>query len=467
MEGRSILVVDDEPNSLFALSRILEDEGYRVITAQNGKSALGKLKKDMVNVIVTDERMPDCGGMELLKEVKRRYESIPVILLTAFGSVDMAVEALKEGAFYFFEKPVADNLERFITIINQAVRTQSLEAQIYHLRKEVSEKYSFSNIVGKSRQMLEIFEIIDRVAPTDKTVLIQGESGTGKELIAKAIHSRSSRSNRPMVTVACGVLTDSLLTSELFGHSKGAFTGAEKDQLGRVELAQGGTLFLDEIAEIPVNLQKRLLRILQEKEFQRVGSGQTIKADVRVIAVTNKDLYEEVRNKRFRQDLYYRISVVPMNIPPLRERKDDIPLLIKHFLNKYHEGKRPIRILPEVVEKMKGYPWPGNVRELENVVQQMILFCQNQTITTKDLLPQIFSPDFSEDPVEGEGISLTDIVSDIEKRCILRKLHQTNWHLHNTAKELGITRKMLGMRMAKYGIKRPRKASTDESTKLS
>ncbi|UCD71981.1 MAG: sigma-54-dependent Fis family transcriptional regulator, partial [Syntrophobacterales bacterium] len=363
MREKSILVVDDEPNSLFALSRILGDEGFRVITAENGKSALAKLKKEMVNVIVADERMPYLGGMELLKEVKQRYESIPVILLTAFGSIDMAVEALREGAFYFFEKPVTNNLERFITIINQAVRTQSLEAQIYHLRKEVSEKYSFSNIVGKSRQMLEIFEIIDRVAPTDKTVLIQAESGTGKELIAKAIHSRSLRSNRPMVTVPCGVLTDSLLTSELFGHSKGAFTGAVKDQLGRVELAQGGTLFLDEIGEIPISLQKRLLRILQEKEFQRVGSGQTIKADVRVIAVTNKDLYEEVKNKRFRQDLYYRLSVVPMNIPPLRERKEDIPLLIKHFLDKYQEGKGSIRILPDVVEKMKQYPWPGNVRE--------------------------------------------------------------------------------------------------------
>jgi len=451
------LVVDDEPNSLFALSRILEDEGYRVITAENGKRALGKLKKDMVNVIVTDERMPDLGGMELLKEVKKRYESIPVIFLTAFGSVDLAVEALKEGAFYFFEKPVANNLERFITIINQAVRTQSLETQIYHLRKEVSEKYSFSNIVGKSRQMLEIFEIIDRVAPTDKTVLIQGESGTGKELIAKAIHSRSLRGNRPMVTVPCGALTDSLLTSELFGHSRGAFTGAEKDQLGRFELAQGGTLFLDEIAEIPLTLQKRLLRILQEGEFQRVGSSKTLKADVRLIAVTNKDLYEEVKNKRFRQDLYYRLSVVPIYIPPLREREDDIPLLIKHFVDKYHEGKRSVRILPEVVEKMKRYPWPGNVRELENVVQQTILFCENQTITTKDLPPQIFLPDLSEDQVEGQKISLGDIVSDIEKRCIRRKLHQTNWHLHNTAKELGITRKMLGIRMAKYGIKRPLK----------
>jgi len=458
MEEKSILVVDDEPNSLFALSRILEDEGFRVVTAQDGKSALGKLKKEAVNVVVTDERMPDLGGMELLREVKRRYESIPVILLTAFGSVDMAVEALKEGAFYFFEKPVADNLERFITIINQAVRTQSLEAQIYHLRKEVSEKYSFSNIVGNSPEMLEIFEIIDRVAPTDKTVLIQGESGTGKELIAKAIHSRSPRSNRPMVTVACGALTDSLLTSELFGHSKGAFTGAVKDHSGRVEVAQGGTLFLDEIAEIPVNFQRRLLRMLQEKEFQRVGSSRTIRADVRIITATNRDLYEEVQNKRFRQDLYYRLSVVPIHIPPLRERKEDIPLLIKHFVDKYHEGKKPIRILPDVVEKLKGYPWPGNVRELENVVQQMILFCQNETITAKDLPPQILSPDFPEDLVAWEKMSLTDIVSDIEKKCILRKLNETNWHLHNTAKELGITRKMLGIRIAKYGIKRPSKS---------
>ena len=457
MEGKSILVVDDEPNSLFALSRILEDEGFRVITAQNGKTALAKLQKEMVNVIVTDERMPDLGGMELLKEVKQRYESIPVILLTAFGSVDMAVEALKEGAFYFFEKPVTNNLERFVTIINQAVRTQSLEVQIFHLRKEVSEKYSFSNIVGKSPKMLEIFEIIDRVAPLDKTILIQGESGTGKELIAKAIHSRSLRGTRPMVTVACGALTDSLLTSELFGHSRGAFTDAVKEQLGRVELAQGGTLFLDEISEIPINFQKRLLRILQEKEFQRVGSSQTIKADIRIIAATNKDLYEEVRNKRFRQDLYYRLSVVPITILPLRERKEDIPLLIKHFVDKYSEGKKRPRILPDVVERMKQYPWPGNVRELENVVQQMILFSQNETITAKDLPPQIFLPDFSEDLLEEGKMSLTDILSDMEKKYILSKLHQTNWHLHNTAKALGITRKMLGIRMAKYGIKHPRK----------
>jgi two-component system NtrC family response regulator len=461
MEGKSILVVDDEPNSLFALSRLLEDEGFRVITAKNGKSALGKLKKGPVNVIVTDERMPDLGGMDLLREVKRRYDFIPVILLTAFGSINMAVDALKEGAYYFFEKPVTNNLERFITIINRAVRTQSLEAEVHQLRREVSEKYSFSNIVGKSRRMLEIFEIIDRVALTDKTVLIQGESGTGKELIAKAIHGRSSRNDRPMITVACGVLTDSLLTSELFGHSKGAFTGAVKDQLGRVEMAEGGTLFLDEIAEIPLDLQKRLLRILQEKEFQRVGSSRTITADVRVIAATNKDLYDEVKNKHFREDLYYRLSVVPILIPPLRERREDIPLLIKHCLDKYREGKKSIRIRPEVVEKMKRYPWPGNVRELENVVQQMILFCEDETIMTKDLPPQILSGGFTEDPVEGENMSLVDVVSDIEKRWILGKLHQTNWHLQNTAKELGITRKMLGVRMAKYGIKRPRKRAND------
>ena len=461
MEGKSILVVDDEPNSLFALSRLLEDEGFRVITAENGKGALAKLKKGPVNVIVTDERMPDLGGMDLLREVRRRYDSIPVILLTAFGSVDMAVDALKEGAYYFFEKPVTNNLERFITIINRAMRTQSLEAEVHQLRREVSEKYSFSNIVGKSRRMLEIFEIIDRVALTDKTVLIQGESGTGKELIAKAIHGRSSRGDRPMVTVGCGVLTDSLLTSELFGHSKGAFTGAVKDQLGRFEMAQGGTLFLDEIAEIPLDLQKRLLRILQEKEFQRVGSSRTIQADVRVIAATNKDLYDEVKNKHFRQDLYYRLSVVPIHIPSLRERKEDIPLLIKHFLDKYRDGKKSIRILPEVVEKMKRYPWPGNVRELENVVQQMILFCEDETITTKDLPPQIVSGGFSEDPVEGEHMSLVDVVADIEKRWILRILEQTNWHLQNTARELGITRKMLGIRMAKYGIKRSRKGAKD------
>ena len=452
MARKTILVVDDEPNSLFVTSQILKDHSYQVITAENGNSALDILKDEKVNLVVTDERMPDINGIEVLRETKKYNSRIPVIILTGYGTIPLTINALKEGAFYFFEKPVSQNIKHFYKIIDQALKSQELEKEIRELRKEVKEKYSLENTVGRSEKMLEVFETVDRVAPTDKVVLIQGESGTGKEMIAKAIHNRSSRKNKRLVTVNCAALTDTLVTSELFGHSKGAFTGATESNMGRFELADGGTLFLDEVGETSPLLQKTLLRVLQEKEFEKVGSGKTIKVDVRVITSTNRDLKEEVEQGDFRKDLYYRLSVVPINLPPLRKRQSDIPLLINHFIKKYEEKDKPIKILPEVIEYMKKYNWPGNIRELENVVQQMMVFCRDQTITIADLPPFILMKNGKAAEVGKEDVSLPEMIEGLEKEYIIEALMKTDWHRENAARLLGITRKMLGDRISKYGI---------------
>ena len=451
----TILVVDDEPNSRFGTSQILTDEGYQVIVADNGKEALEKLRGNSINVIVTDERMPDLTGMDLLSEVQKTDPQIPVILITAFGSVSMAVEALKKGAYNFFEKPIYKNLEQFLAIIRQALKTQEMEKELDHLRKEVVEKYSFPNIVGKHPKMLEVFEIIRRVARTDKTVLIQGESGTGKDLIAKTVHYNSSRRDKPLVTVNCGALTESLLTTELFGHTRGAFTGAVKDSVGRFQMADEGTLVLDEIGEIPLNLQKTLLRVIEEKEFERVGDSRSIKVDLRILCTTNRNLREEVARGNFREDLFYRMSIVPIFMPPLRERPSDIPLLASHFLRKFQEGIVPLRVEPMVLERLKAYSWPGNIRELANVVQQMIVFCTGDTITTSDLPLYLLVPEATDQEDTGAAIRLMKIVSDLERKWIFKKLKESNWNQEKAAELLGITRKMLTNRIAKYGLRKP------------
>jgi two-component system NtrC family response regulator len=449
----SILVVDDEPNSLFGICQVLTDEGFQTIPAKNGREALEILKVDSINLLITDEKMSDLSGMELLSEVKKTYPDIPVILITAFGSVSMAVEALKKGAFYFFEKPIFDKLERFFMTIRQALKTQEMEKEIDYLRKEITEKYSFPNIIGDHPKMREIFEIINKVAKTDATILIQGESGTGKDLIAKTIHYNSLRREKPLVTINCGALTESLLTSELFGHRKGAFTGAIKDTIGRFHAADGGTVVLDEIGEIPINLQKTLLRVIEEKEFERVGDSRPTKVDVRIIATTNRSLHEEVAKGNFREDLFYRLSIVPVTIPPLRERTSDIPLLVNHFLKKLQKGKVSIRIEPEVMEHLKTFSWPGNVRELANNIQQMVVFCSRNTITIDDLQPNLFIKEGSTQRKEGGKVQLGKMVSDLEKKWIVNKLKEADWNQEKAAKLLGITRKMLTNRIEKYNIK--------------
>ena len=449
----SILVVDDEPNSLFGICQVLTDEGFQTLPAKSGGEALEKIKTDAVNLIITDEKMPDMSGMQLLLEVKKSDPHIPVILITAYGSVTLAVEAVKKGAFYFFEKPIFDKLERFFVIIHQALRAQEMEREIDFLRKEVSEKYSYPNIIGDHPKMREIFEVINKVANTDATVLVQGESGTGKDLIAKTIHYNSLRRGKPLVTVNCGALTESLLTSELFGHRKGAFTGAVRDTIGRFQAADGGTVVLDEIAEIPISLQKTLLRVIEEKEFERVGDSQSTKVDVRIISTTNRNLQEEVTNGNFREDLFYRLSIVPITIPPLRERHSDIPLLVNYFLKKFQKGKVPIRIEPEVMEQLKIFPWSGNIRELGNVIQQMMLFCRRNTITGDDLPPHLFLKEGIDQKKQEGKVQLPKMISELEKKWIISKLKESDWNQEKAAKLLSITRKMLTNRINKYNIK--------------
>lgn len=452
-KGASILLVDDEPHSLFSISEVLREEGFQTITARDGKEALEKLKTNSIDLIITDEKMPDLNGMDLLLEVKKTHPDIPVILITAFGSISLAVEALKKGAYYFFEKPIFNNLERFFTIIRQALKAQEMEREIDFLRKEVSEKYSFPNIVGRNPKMLEIFDIIQRIAETDTTVLVMGESGTGKDLIAKTIHYNSLRRDKPLVTINCGTLTETLITSELFGHTKGAFTGAIKDTIGRFQSAEGGTIILDEIGELPIHLQKTLLRVIEEKEFERVGDSKPIKLDVRIISTTNRDLEKEVEKGNFRSDLYYRLSVVPIRIPPLRERASDIPLLVDYFLRKYYKerGKNLPRIEPEVIEYLKKFSWPGNVRELSNVIQQMIVLCRGNTITINDIPSYLFLK--GESILKGEGkIDLKKMVSELERSWIQKKLEEVDWNQQKASRLLGITRKMLVNRINKYKL---------------
>ena len=448
----NILVVDDEPNSLFGICQALNEEGLKTIPARNGKEALEKIKSDSIDLLITDERMPDLNGMQLLFEVKKIYPQIPVILITAYGSVTLAVEALKQGAFYFFEKPIFPNLERFVTIIRQALKSQEMERELDHLRKEVSEKFSFPNIIGTHPKMLEIFEIIGRVVKTDRTILIQGESGTGKDLIAKTIHYNSQRKEKPLITVPCGALTDTLLTSELFGHTKGAFTGAVKETVGRFQAAHGGTLVLDEIGEVPLHLQKTLLRVIEEKEFERVGDNRPIKVDVRILCTTNRSLEEEVKKGNFRKDLYYRLSIVPVTIPPLRERLSDIPLLTHYFLRKFQEGETAVQIDPPVLDRLEKYPWPGNVRELANVIQMMMVFCRDSRITLDDLPPHLGAQSAGVHAAPKGEIDLMKMIEDLEKKWISAKLEESGGNQEKTAKLLGMTRKMLLGRLKKYQL---------------
>ncbi len=452
----SILVVDDEPNSLFGICQVLTDEGFQTIPARGGREALEKLKTDSINLVITDEKMPDLRGTELLLEVKKTNPSIPVILMTAYASVSLAVEALKSGAFYFFEKPIFENLERFFIIIRQALKTQEMEKEIDHLRKEVTEKYSFPNIIGNHPKMMEVFEVVRRVAETDATVLIQGESGTGKDLIAKTIHYNSLRRDKPLLTVNCGALTESLLASELFGHRKGSFTGAIKDNMGRFQAADTGTLVLDEIGEIPMTFQKTLLRVIEEKEFERVGESQPTRVDVRIISTTNRNLHEEVEKGNFREDLFYRLSIVPITIPPLRERASDIPLLTDYFLKKFQKGKSAVRIEPEAIEQLKAFSWSGNVRELANVIQQMMVFCRRNIISLDDLPPHLFLKEGMSQKKGTGKVQLAKMVSELERKWIVNKLLESDWNQEKAARLLGITRKMLTNRIAKYNI-RPQK----------
>jgi nitrogen regulation protein NR(I) len=460
-----VLIVDDEVNIRRVLAAMLKREGYEVTTAADGEQALGVLLKTPVHVVVTDLVMPRLGGMELLRRVATEFPDVPVIVITAHGSVDSAVAALKAGAFDYITKPFEQ--EELKKVIAKATRAHDLERQNVHANFADGDG---PPLVGDSPAMRSIYEIVGKVADSPSTVLITGESGTGKELIAKALHRGSSRRDKPLIKVNCAAIPKDLVESELFGYERGAFTGAVGSKPGRFELADGGSLFLDEIGEVPVEMQVKLLRALQESEFERVGGIKTLRVDVRLIAATNRDLKALIADGKFREDLYYRLAVVPIALPPLRDRREDIPLLVRHFIAKYDErlGKRVEGIEDEALQLLLGYSWPGNIRELENLMERSVLFADGPLILASALPdslrekgPQAPVPIAAMGPLGAiaapSGASMKEIVrqaqAELEKELITRALEETGGNVTRAAKRLQISRKSLQVKMKELGLR--------------
>ncbi len=446
-----ILVVDDEPEIVGLLQGIIAKKGFPVATASNGDVALKKLRRENFHIVFTDMKMPKVNGIELLTWIKEHTPETEVILFTGHATIETAVQAIKMGAYDYIIKPM--EMEEVMLMVDRLHKLKMLKDQNRYLQSKISDAYNFDHIIGNNRKMREVFDIIREVAGMPSTVLIRGESGTGKELIAHAIHYSSARKEQPMVSVNCAVLAENLLESELFGHEKGAFTGAIKSKEGRFELANGGTLFLDEIGDISPKLQVKLLRALQEGEFERVGGEKTLKVDVRVIAATNKNLEEAIRSNEFRQDLYYRLNVIPIEIPPLRERVDDIPLLADFFLNKYklQTGKKVQGITEQAMDILMHYAWPGNVRELENVIERGVVLCKGEFIGA-DSLSYLTGHDDMESPLKMlEDRSLQEVMDTVEKRLIETVLDQCRGNRSHAARELGLHRSTLMSKLEKYG----------------
>ncbi len=452
----TILIVDDEKNYLTILSAILEDEGFEVLTALGGQEALEIHKTSDLDLILTDMKMPTMDGIELLENLKSVDPDLPVIMMTAHGTVDKAVEAMQKGAYTYVLKPF-DN-ERLIIYVTKAISMYQVVKENRRLRDAVESQYSFGNIIGKSKKMQDIFDTIRKVAPSGATVLIEGESGTGKELVARSIHFNSPRREKPFVAVNCSALAESLLESELFGHEKGAFTGAVATKKGRFELADGGTLFLDEIGELSQNLQVKMLRVLQEKAFERVGGVRSISVDIRIIAATNKDLLQEMKAGRFREDLFYRLNVVHLSLPPLKARKEDIRLLVNHFIKKYASERKsavPVAGVDQEVDRLfYDYSWPGNIRELENVIERVMILSPGEIIRVSEL-PKGFK-DNVYNTLHLEGIpadaKLYDTLAEIEKTMILRALKISNNVQSHAAALLGIGKSGLNQKIKKYNL---------------
>ncbi len=452
----TILIVDDEKNYLLVLSAVLEEEGHEVLTAQSGPDALEILKSSDIDLVLTDMKMPGMDGMELLERVKMHDVDLPVIMMTAHGSVDKAVEAMQKGAYSYILKPF-DN-ERLVLFVRKAVSVYQVIKENRRLRSAVESQHRYGSIIGKSKPMRDVFETIQKVAPSSATVLIEGESGTGKELVAKAIHFNSPRREGPFVAVNCSALAESLLESELFGHEKGAFTGAVASKKGRFELAHGGSLFLDEIGELSANLQVKLLRVLQEKIFERVGGVRPVAVDIRVIAATNKVLKEEMLAGRFREDLFYRLNVVHLAIPPLRERREDIRLLVNHFIEKYAAERHstiPVKGVSQNVDRLFfDYSWPGNVRELENVIERVMILCPNEIVTREDL-PKGFRSNLS-NALHIDGIPanarLYETLEMVEKAMIERALKMSDNVQSHAADLLGIGKSGLSQKIKRYHL---------------
>jgi DNA-binding NtrC family response regulator len=444
MKKVKILVVDDEIVVRESLSDWLKDAGYQVFTAESGCEALEMIEKEKPGIMIADLMMPGMDGIELMKKAREQQPGLEVVIVTAYASIPTAITAMKEGAYDYIEKPFCP--ERAELLVRKLAEHQELLEENLSLRQKLEDHYRFENIITKSAKMQRVIEVIKVVAKSNATVLVTGESGTGKELVARAIHSQSNRHNKPFIAVSCAALPESLLESELFGHEKGSFTGAYAQKKGKFEFGEGGTLFLDEIGEMSANIQVHLLRVLEEKEFTRVGGNEPIKVDVRVISATNKDLRKAIEKQEFREDLYYRLNVVNVELPPLRERKEDVPLLAQHFLNKFaSENRKEISgFSPEALEFLLDYDWPGNVRELENAIERAVILAKNSLITVDDL-PQ-------ENLSLGYSIGSKKSIKEVEKEHILNVLRKTGDNYSEAARILGISRMTLYNKAKEYGF---------------
>jgi len=451
-----ILVIDDDPIILDVITKILETDSYEVKAASNGRSGIKQLKSDFFDIVFTDLVMPDVDGLEVLNHVATKSPKTKCIILTGYGTIKSSVDSIKNGAFDYITKPITPG--ELLAVTEKALKFRSLEDENIRLKKELQKKYRYDNIIGTSNAIEKIYRLIEKVADTDSTVLISGASGTGKELITRAIHYNSSRNDKPLVVINCGAIPEELLESELFGHEKGAFTGAYKTRIGRFEMANGGTIFLDEVGEMSPALQVKLLRVLQEQKFERVGGTKTIHVDVRIIAATNKNLTIAINKGKFREDLYYRLNVIPIKVPPLKQRISDIPLLIDYFIKKFQKGKikKITGFSPEAMDCVLEYDWPGNVRELENMIKRLIILCDNQAVIFDDLPEHIQRnsrsiQQFEEDILE-EGLTLDEAVKDYEKRLILEALEKSNWIKTKAAKILNINRTTLVEKIKKQNL---------------
>ncbi|MFH1335938.1 MAG: sigma-54 dependent transcriptional regulator [Candidatus Zixiibacteriota bacterium] len=451
-----ILIVDDEEAQRKQLAGFLEKQGFSVATAESGQMAIEISQSQYYEVALLDLKMPGMDGLELLRRLKELNPEIQVIMMTAYGTVETAVEAMKHGAYHYVNKPI--NLDELKLNINKALEKYHLLQENRYLKEELKSKFQDLEIIGNSKGMKEVLSTVSRVAKTKSTVLIRGESGTGKEMVARAIYALSDRGDKRFVAVSCAALPETLFEAELFGHEKGAFTGAAKRKEGRFELADGGTLFLDEVGDIPLETQVKLLRVLESQEFVRLGGKETLKVDVRIISATNQDLEKKIKEKSFREDLYYRLNVISLFIPPLRDRKEDILLLADHFIRKANLkcGRKVKGITPEVKDIILSYDWPGNVRELENVIERGVVLSRTNVIDKSDL-PYFGLIKSQEMPTPSLILSL----KEMEKNHILKTLLKTDWNLNQSAELLGIHRNTLRLKMREYGIEKSTDASTD------
>ena len=454
-----ILVVDNEKSMREMLSIALKKEGYAVETARNGEVAVEMIEGENYDVVITDINMPRSNGIDVLDAVNRLHPQTPVIMMTGYASAETAVETMKKGAYDYITKPF--NMDDFKLVIRNASEKKQLTEENKYLKTALKDKYQFGNILGKNAGMKKVFDYIEKVSNSNATVLILGESGTGKELVAKALHYNSSRKNYPFVSINCGAMPENLLESELFGHEKGAFTSADSTKIGLMEAASKGTFFLDEIYDAPLSIQVKLLRVLQERELTRVGGTKLIKVDLRIISATNRDLADGVKQKVFREDLYYRLKVIAIELPPLRQRKDDIPLLVQHFINKYNEQHERVQkikgIEPDALKCLENYDWPGNIRELENTIERAVVLETGDLIQVSSLPEEIFKAPSPSDTLipsmEGDApVNLEETLDNIEKSMLLGALSKTDGMINKAAKLLNLSFRSMRYRVKKHDI---------------